>query len=84
MTISEAKKDLKKILAIHEIGYIRITGKTVNFIDWARDSRIFLTVHGVDWPRYTREGTPIVCNADVVQAGRAKPTPYSIHWRASY
>ena len=81
MTMAEAKKDLKRILAQHGIEYSRITGKTVSFMDLARDSRMFLTVHGVVWPSYVQEGELIVADENTVAAGRNKPAPYSIEWR---
>lgn len=84
ITMAEAKKDLKRILAQHNIGYSRITGKTVSFMDLARDSRMFLTVHGVVWPSYVQEGELIFADANTVAAGRNKPTTYSIQWRATY
>ena len=83
MTIQEAKKDLAHRLDWHLVPYKKITGKTVSFEDLGRGSRIFLTVHGVEWPYYTiaETGVCVYADADVIDAGRPNPRPYSIQYR---
>ena len=80
MTIQEAKKDLAHRLDWYRVPYKKITGKIVSFEDLARSSRIFLTVHGAEWPYYTTLGTGVTVyvDADVINDGRTKPRPYSI------
>jgi len=46
MTIPQAKKIVKGFLDANEMPYTRLIGKTVNFVNLARCSCIFIRVHG--------------------------------------
>lgn len=46
MTTNEAKKLVKGYLDEHNLPYLKLTAKTINFSDLARRNCIFVTVHG--------------------------------------
>lgn len=46
ITINQAKKMVKAYLDERNLPYRKITARTVGFTDLARDSVIFVTVHG--------------------------------------
>lgn len=46
MTPQRAKTLLRKFLEDENIGYWRLTAKTVSFMDLARDGKIFVKIYG--------------------------------------
>jgi len=46
ITPSAAKKLLRSELAKRNLPYRRLTARTTSFMDLARDSRVFVTIHG--------------------------------------
>jgi len=46
MTNPQAKKLVREFLDKHNLPYTKVTARTVSFQDLARDSCIFVTVHG--------------------------------------
>ena len=46
MTIPDAKRIIKSTLDASAVAYTKLTAKTVDFGDLARDGKLFVTVHG--------------------------------------
>lgn len=45
ITIAEAKKAARNFLKFHDVGFERLTAKTVSFSDLARAGMVFVTAH---------------------------------------
>lgn len=50
MTHKEAKQDLARRLEARDIRWASMTAKNISFEDLARDSKMFVTVHGATFP----------------------------------
>jgi hypothetical protein len=46
ITPNEAKRIIKQELDKRQLPYTKLTAKTVDFTDLARDSKLFITIHG--------------------------------------
>jgi hypothetical protein len=46
MTPNAAKKIIRQALEERQLPFARLTARTVGFVDLARDSKIFVAIHG--------------------------------------
>jgi hypothetical protein len=46
ITPNQAKKIIKNVLDINNLPYTKLTARTIDFTDLARDSKIFVRIHG--------------------------------------